>query len=258
MALARDRGGALAALLATPPVGFDAGRRSDGSDGSDGSDWDEDVGGGIPSMDSALVDALTPDWRAGDGAADARTLATLAADTADDLAAAAADAKRRRRRKYRDDSRGDDDDDEPDEFARASHAPPLLPLALASHPSARVREAAAAALGERMAAVPSRAPATLPPLLLAVKAASFTKTEETTTTRRITDDSPPGDSPRGKARAVLASLRAATAGAAHPLGAPVALSALSPLVAPFEMDAGASPTSSSKEGVLPRAAATTR
>ena len=76
MALARDRGGALAALLATPPVGFDAGRRSDGSDKlsdelpdelPDGSDWDEDVGGGyipgIPSMDSALVDALGPDGR---------------------------------------------------------------------------------------------------------------------------------------------------------------------------------------------------
>ena len=66
-----------------------------------------------------------------------------------------------------------------DEFAReVSHAPPLLPLALASHPSARVREAAAASLGERMAAVPSRAPATLPPQVLAVKSASnFAKTE---------------------------------------------------------------------------------
>ena len=95
MALARDRGGALAALLATPSVGFNAGRRSrvDGSDGSD--DRDGDVWGSIsyyPSIDSALVDALTPDWRAGDANADARTLATLAADTADDLAAAIADA----------------------------------------------------------------------------------------------------------------------------------------------------------------------
>ena len=65
-----------------------------------------------------------------------------------------------------------------DEFARESHAPPLLPLALASHPSARVREAAAASLGERMAAVPSRAPATLPPLLLAVKSASIRQNEQ--------------------------------------------------------------------------------
>ena len=131
-------------------------------------------------MDSALVDALTPDWRAGDAGADARTLATLAADTADDLAAAAADAERRRRRKYRDDESSRDD--ESDEFASArdaSHAPPLLPLALASHPSARVREAAAAALGERMAAVPSRAPATLPPLLLAVTSASIAETKTT-------------------------------------------------------------------------------
>ena len=52
-------------------------------------------------MDSALVDALTPTGARGTRA-DARTLATLAADTADDLAAAIADAKRRRRRKYRD------------------------------------------------------------------------------------------------------------------------------------------------------------
>ena len=245
MALARDRGGALAALLATPSVGFNAGRRSrvDGSDGSD--DRDGDVWGSIsyyPSMDSALVDALTPDWRAGDANADARTLATLAADTADDLAAAIADAKRRRRRKYRDDL---SDDELSDEFAReVSHAPPLLPLALASHPSARVREAAAASLGERMAAVPSRAPATLPPLLLAVKSASnFAKTETKGSAAVDADDDA-----RAKARAVLASLRAATAGAAHPLGAPVALRALSPLVTPFEMDAGHEAPTSSKGG----------
>ena len=245
MALARDRGGALAALLATPSVGFNAGRRSrvDGSDGSD--DRDGDVWGSIsyyPSMDSALVDALTPDWRAGDANADARTLATLAADTADDLAAAIADAKRRRRRKYRDDL---SDNELSDEFAReVSHAPPLLPLALASHPSARVREAAAASLGERMAAVPSRAPATLPPLLLAVKSASnFAKTETKGSAAVDADDDA-----RAKARAVLASLRAATAGAAHPLGAPVALRALSPLVTPFEMDAGHEAPTSSKGG----------
>ena len=191
-------------------------------------------------MDSALVDALTPDWRAGDAGADARTLATLAADTADDLAAAAADAERRRRRKYRDDESSRDD--ESDEFASgrdASHAPPLLPLALASHPSARVREAAAAALGERMAAVPSRAPATLPPLLLAVTSASIA---ETKTTRG-------GLAAMDEARAVLAALRAATAGAAHPLGAPVALRALSPLVTPFEMDEmDEVPTNRSKRG----------
>ena len=204
-----------------------------------------DVWGSIsyyPSIDSALVDALTPDWRAGDANADARTLATLAADTADDLAAAIADAKRRRRRKYRDDL---SDDELSDEFAReVSHAPPLLPLALASHPSARVREAAAASLGERMAAVPSRAPATLPPLLLAVKSASnFAKTETKGSAAVDADDDA-----RAKARAVLASLRAATAGAAHPLGAPVALRALSPLVTPFEMDAGHEAPTSSKGG----------
>ena len=166
MALARDRGGALAALLATPSVGFNAGRRSrvDGSDGSD--DRDGDVWGSIsyyPSIDSALVDALTPDWRAGDANADARTLATLAADTADDLAAAIADAKRRRRRKYRDDL---SDNELSDEFAReVSHARRCSRCARVA--PERASSGGGGGLFERRRSRAARRDS--PPLLLAVK-----------------------------------------------------------------------------------------
>ena len=110
-----------------------------------------------------------------------------------------------------------------------SQAPPLLPLVLVSHPNPRVRERAATALGERMAAVPDRAPSSLPPTLLAIKALSrgisSANGNETAVVQR-----------KASARAALAALRAATAGAAHPLGAPVALRALSPLVQPIPDD----------------------
>ena len=110
-----------------------------------------------------------------------------------------------------------------------SQAPPLLPLVLASHPNPRVRERAATALGERMAAVPDRAPSSLPPTLLAIKALSrgisSANGNKTAAVQR-----------KASARAALAALRAATAGAAHPLGAPVALRALSPLVQPIPDD----------------------
>jgi hypothetical protein len=115
-------------------------------------------------MDSALVDILHRDWRTGGSGTDACTeeawtLAVLDADTAADLAAVKADAEpppppttkpRQRRRRF-------------PLSSSTSQAPPLLPLVLASHPNPRVRERAAAALGERMAAVPDRAPSSLPP-----------------------------------------------------------------------------------------------
>ena len=179
-------------------------------------------------MDSALVDILHRDWRTGGSGSDACTeeawtLAVLDADTAADLAAVKADADRRRRRRR---NLGNDGGD----FTAADSsrtAPPLLPLVLASHPNPRVRERAAAALGERMAAVPDRAPSSLPPTLLAIKALSRgnENKNETAAVQR-----------KASARAALAALRAATAGAAHPLGAPVALRALSPLVQPIPDD----------------------
>lgn len=179
-------------------------------------------------MDSALVDILHRDWRTGGSGTDACTeeawtLAVLDADTAADLAAVKADADRRRRRRR---NLGNDGGD----FTAADSsrtAPPLLPLVLASHPNPRVRERAAAALGERMAAVPDRAPSSLPPTLLAIKALSRgnENKNETAAVQR-----------KASARAALAALRAATAGAAHPLGTPVALRALSPLVQPIPDD----------------------
>ena len=222
MSLARERGGALATSLATPRV------RVSENDNVDGIEIDGGCGGGS-SMDSALVDILHRDWRtAGSGSdactEEAWTLAVLDADTAADLAAVKADADRRRRRRR---NLGNDGGD----FTAADSsrtAPPLLPLVLASHPNPRVRERAAAALGERMAAVPDRAPSSLPPTLLAIKALSRgnENKNETAAVQR-----------KASARAALAALRAATAGAAHPLGAPVALRALSPLVQPIPDDA---------------------
>jgi hypothetical protein len=218
MSLARERGGALATSLATPRV-----RVSE----NDNVEIDGGCGGGS-SMDSALVDILHRDWRTGGSGTDACTeeawtLAVLDADTAADLAAVKADADRRRRRRR---NLGNDGGD----FTAADSsrtAPPLLPLVLASHPNPRVRERAAAALGERMAAVPDRAPSSLPPTLLAIKALSRgnENKNETAAVQR-----------KASARAALAALRAATAGAAHPLGTPVALRALSPLVQPIPDD----------------------
>ena len=220
MSLARERGGALATSLATPRVRVE--------NEFYGTELDGGCGGGS-SMDSALEDILHRDWRTGgsgvDACTDAWTLAVLDADTAADLGAVKADAERRRRRRR---NLGNDGGDS---IAADSSrtAPPLLPLVLASHPNPRVRERAAAALGERMAAVPDRAPSSLPPTLLAIKALSrgisSANGNKTAAVQR-----------KASARAALAALRAATAGAAHPLGAPVALRALSPLVQPIPDD----------------------
>jgi hypothetical protein len=162
MSLARERGGALATSLATPRV-----RVSE----NDNVEIEGGYGGGS-SMDSALVDILHRDWRTGGSGTDACTeeawtLAVLDADTAADLAAVKAESERRRRRRR---NLGNDGCDFIEHAT--SQAPPLLPLVLASHPNPRVRERAAAALGERMAAVPDRAPSSLPPTLLAIKALS--------------------------------------------------------------------------------------
>jgi hypothetical protein len=222
MSLARERGGALATSLATP-------RTMRVENVKDRTQEIEGGCGGGSSMDSALVDILHRDWRTAgsgtDACTDAWTLAVLDADTAADLAAVKVESERRRRRRR---NLGNDGGD----FTEADSsrtAPPLLPLVLASHPNPRVRERAAAALGERMAAVPDRAPSSLPPTLLAIKALSrgisSANGNETAVVQR-----------KASARAALAALRAATAGAAHPLGAPVALRALSPLVQPIPDD----------------------
>ena len=197
MSLARERGGALATSLATPRVRVE--------NEFYGTELDGGCGGGS-SMDSALEDILHRDWRTGgsgvDACTDAWTLAVLDADTAADLGAVKADAERRRRRRR---NLGNDGGDS---IAADSSrtAPPLLPLVLASHPNPRVRERAAAALGERMAAVPDRAPSSLPPTLLAIKALSrgisSANGNKTAAVQR-----------KASARAALAALRAATAGA---------------------------------------------
>ena len=164
MSLARERGGALATSLATP--------RTMRVENENGIEVNDGGCGGGSSMDSALVDILHRDWRTGGSGTDACTeeawtLAVLDADTAADLAAVKADADRRRRRRR---NLGNDGGDSMS--SSTSQAPPLLPLVLASHPNPRVRERAAAALGERMAAVPDRAPSSLPPTLLVIKALS--------------------------------------------------------------------------------------
>jgi hypothetical protein len=153
-------------------------------------------------------------------------LRALEADGAADDARVAADRRRRRAR-----SRGAEEDSRDGFLAPPSVAPPTLPLVLLAHPSSAVREGAARAFAERIAAVPQRAPAALPALLSRLRAdcaaAAADGGGRKGATRR---------SARAEAKALLAGLRAVAAGAAHPLGAPVALRALAPLVAPLEKD----------------------
>ena len=83
-------------------------------------------------------------------------LRALEADGAADDARVAADRRRRRAR-----SRGAEEDSRDGFLAPPSVAPPTLPLVLLAHPSSAVREGAARAFAERIAAVPQRAPAAL-------------------------------------------------------------------------------------------------
>ena len=193
-------------------------------------------------MDAAIVAALTPTWVAGDATADAAALAALEADGRSDAAAVAADRQRRRARKGGGEKGADTSATAVGEAGAAaaggvSPSPPLLPLVLLSHPSGTVRQAASAALAERIAAVPVRAPAALPPLLLHLRAAAAaapapTATTTTTTTTAAAAAAATAAAAESSAKALLAALHAAAAGAAHPLGAPVALRALAPLVTP--------------------------
>ena len=110
-----------------------------------------------------------------------------------------------------------------------------------SHQSARVREAAARSLSARVLAIPTRAPASAPALLLRVAAASRRRDDDGSVKdpnteddhgyygSSVNDDNIPHEV--ASARALLETLRAAASGAAHPLGAPVALKTLAPLVA---------------------------
>ena len=186
----------------------------------------------------------------GDASPDAWTDAygSAGSDPASSSSSPAAFLRRARRRN----AAGDDDDDagsdpaDPYASVHASgdaspHAPPLLPLMLMSHPSARVREAAARSLSARVRAIPTRAPASAPALLLRVAAASRRRDDDGSVKdpnteddhgyygSSVNDDNIPHEV--ASARALLETLRAAASGAAHPLGAPVALKTLAPLVA---------------------------
>ena len=246
------RGGRLAATLATPPAARAPAKKDaektnrrekqNGDKNARGKDADETrvktertlplpLTRTCASPDAALAHALEPMWHddddaEGGGVHVTQLLRALEADGAADDARAAAERRRRRAR-----SRGAEEDSRDSFLAPPSVAPPTLPLVLLAHPSSAVREGAARAFAERIAAVPQRAPAALPALLSRLRAdcaaAAADGGGRKGATRR---------SARAEAKALLAGLRAVAAGAAHPLGAPVALRALAPLVEPLEKD----------------------
>ena len=189
------------------------------------------------SPDAALAHALEPLWcedqkgpeARGHPRVSARLLRALEADGAADDARVAAERRRRRAKT----GRGSEDSSSITNLAPPSVAPPTLPLVLLAHPSSAVREGAARAFAERVAAVPERAPAALPPLLARLRADSLAFG-----LKADAADDLDARSARAEAKALLAGLRAVAAGAAHPLGAPVALRALAPLVEPLEKENG--------------------
>ena len=243
------RGGRLAATLATPPrrsasslcetESFrkrETNRRAAGFAAE--KTETETFRATCASPDAALAHALEPLWHDDDqtrGTASrvsARLLRALEADGAADDARVAAERRRRRAKTGRGvfgTEYSSSDPINPDHtLVPPSVAPPTLPLVLLAHPSSAVREGAARALAERVAAVPERAPAALPPLLARLRADSLAF--------GLKADAADAQSARAEAKALLAGLRAVAAGAAHPLGAPVALRALAPLVEPLETE----------------------
>jgi hypothetical protein len=243
------RGGRLAATLATPPrrsasslcetESFrkrETNRRAAGFAAE--KTETETFRATCASPDAALAHALEPLWHDDDqtrGTASrvsARLLRALEADGAADDARVAAERRRRRAKTGRGvfgTEYSSSDPINPDHtLVPPSVAPPTLPLVLLAHPSSAVREGAARALAERVAAVPERAPAALPPLLARLRADSLAF--------GLKADAADAQSARAEAKALLAGLRAVAAGAAHPLGAPVAARALAPLVEPLETE----------------------
>jgi len=237
------RGGRLAATLATPQTDAEKTNRREKQNGdARGKVADETrhkTEDTLPlpltrtcaSPDAALAHALEPMWhdddddeKKGGGVHVTQLLRALEADGAADDARVAAERRRRRAR-----SRGAEEDSRDGFLAPPSVAPPTLPLVLLAHPSRAVREGAARAFAERIAAVPQRAPAALPALLSRLRADCAAAAADGGGRKGATLRSA-----RAEAKALLAGLRAVAAGAAHPLGAPVALRALAPLVAPLE------------------------
>ena len=247
------RGGRLAATLATPPRRSasslfeterfrkrETNRRAAGF-AAEMAEKTETFRATCASPDAALAHALEPLWHDDDQKQDtrgtasqesisARLLRALEADGAADDARVAAERRRRRAKTGRG-VFGTEYSSERNTLVPPSVAPPTLPLVLLAHPSSAVREGAARALAERVAAVPERAPAALPPLLARLRADSLAFG-----LKADAADALDARSARAEAKALLAGLRAVAAGAAHPLGAPVAARALAPLVEPLETE----------------------
>ena len=221
MGLPPAKGGRLAATLATPPMGKSSANVKEEIDRKASSTFTP-----CDSADAALAHALEPLWLEGDHDADSRLLQALDTDGAVDEAKVAFDRRRRRRRLNQARENSSVETSTASVRSPSSIAPPLLPLVLLAHPSNVVRQAAANHFARRITQVPQRAPASLPPLLGRLRAACGAANE--------TVDATTAQEHRDEAKVLLAGLHAVAAGAAHPLGAPVALRALAPLVDPIE------------------------
>jgi hypothetical protein len=175
------------------------------------------------SRDASLAHALGALWVDGDAAVDKKLIDALRADGVADDCLVAADRSRRRGRLNASVS-----ETETKKSPAPSAEPPFLPLVLLSHPSPIVRQHAAHAFAERVKAVPQRAPAATPPLVSRLRVACGNAFRETV----LTADGSENRQNRqfDEAKALLAGLHAITAGACHPLGAPVALRALGGLL----------------------------